>query len=134
MSITRTRKEIIQDLSIWLKISNPYQKKIRIQIFINLKNFSGKMKKRLKLNRPYPSTRKNKKMMVLVLNPKTKRINRIHFGQKGYKHNYSKRAWKNYMRRSSGITDGRGRKTKNNRLSANYWARRVLWSGRKWRR
>jgi len=87
-----------------------------------------------KINVPYPSTRRDKKKMVFVRNPKTKKVNVIHFGQKGYKHNYSKKAWERYMKRSSKITDGKGRLTKNNKLSANYWARKVLWNGSKWRR
>jgi hypothetical protein len=38
------------------------------------------------------------------------------------------------MKRSAGIRDKEGRLTKDNPGSANYWARKVLWSGRKgWR-
>jgi len=95
------------------------------------------MKKNIKiinLNKPYPSTRKDKKFMVLVMNPKTNRIKTIHFGQKGYKHNYSKQSWEKYMKRSAGIRDKKGRKTKDNPLSANFWARKVLWNGKKWRK
>ena len=33
----------------------------------------------------------------------------------------------NYLSRSGGITDKNGKLTKNNPLSANYWARRYLW-------
>lgn len=91
------------------------------------------MKKGLKLNTPYPSSRKDKKLMVFVRNPKTNRIKKIHFGQKGYRHNYSKKAWKKFMQRSAGIVDKRGRKTKDNPLSANYWTRKVLWNGKKWK-
>ena len=83
-----------------------------------------------KLNHPYPSTRKDKKMMVFVRNKRTGRIVKIHFGQKGYRHNYSKKARKNFLARSKGITDGNGRRTFKNKMKANYWARRVLW-GRK---
>lgn len=84
-------------------------------------------KRVIKLNHPYPSTRKDKKMMVFVVNPKTNRIKRIHFGQKGYQHNYSEKARKNYLARSSGIRDKYGHLTKNDPLRANYWARKVLW-------
>lgn len=86
-----------------------------------------------KLGIPYPSTRKDKKLMVYVRNPKTNRIIKIHFGQRGYKHNYSKKAWYSYMARSKGITNGKGRKTYKNKMSANYWARKYLWDGSKWR-
>lgn len=92
------------------------------------------MRQRIKLNRPYPSTRKDKKYMVFVYNPQTKRVKKIHFGQKGYSHNTSKKRWKSYMARSSKIKNKRGRFTKDDRLSANYWSRKVLWNGRKWRR
>lgn len=92
------------------------------------------MAKRYKLNTPYPSTRKDKKLMVFVKNPETGRINRIHFGQVGYRHNYSKKSWRNYRKRSAAITDKKGKPTKDNKMSANYWARKILWSGNKWRR
>ena len=79
------------------------------------------------LNKPMPSTRRDKKMMVFVRNPKTGRIKTIHFGQKGFRHNYSKEARKKYLARSAGIKDKKGNHTKNNKLSANYWARKILW-------
>lgn len=88
------------------------------------------LKRVIKLNHPYPSTRKDKKMMVFVENPRTNRLKTIHFGQVGYRHNYSKMSRMKYLARSGGIRDGNGRLTKNNPMSANYWARRVLW-GRK---
>lgn len=87
------------------------------------------------LNKPYPSTRKDKKMMVYVFNPKTQRINLIHFGDPYYRHNYSKTAWEKFMKRSAGIRDKKGRLTKDNPMSANYWARKILWKGKKsWRK
>jgi len=85
----------------------------------------------MRLNRPYPSTRKDKKLMVLVMNHKTKRVNTIHFGQKGYAHNYSKDARRRYLARSAGIRNKKGQLTKDNPLSANFWARRILWGRRK---
>jgi hypothetical protein len=84
----------------------------------------------IRLNHPYPSTRKDKKLMVYVKNRRTKRINIIHFGQRGYKHNYSRRARMRYLKRSAGIKNKNGRLTKDNRYSANYWARRILWKAR----
>lgn len=77
---------------------------------------------------PFPSTRKNKKMMVRVkMGGKTRTV---HFGQKGYsdftKHKDPKRR-ENYLKRSGGIRDGSGRLSRDNPLSANFWARRELW-------
>lgn len=66
-------------------------------------------------------------MMVFVRNPRTKRIKTIHFGQKGFLHNYSRKARKKYLARSAGIKDKGGRLTKDNPLSANYWSRVFLW-------
>lgn len=86
-----------------------------------------------KLNYPVKSTSKNKKMMVLA----TKTINGerraklIHFGALGYGHNYSKEAKENYLRRSSGIRNREGHLTKNDKWSANYWSRKILWPASK---
>ena len=77
------------------------------------------------LYKPFKSKAKNKKMSVYVKKNGKKTL--IHFGQKGYRHNYSKKARELYLRRSSGIRDKSGRKTANNKNSANYWARKVLW-------
>lgn len=82
-----------------------------------------------KPNQPQKSSNLDKKMMVLA----TKTIGGkrkgkiIHFGAKGYGHNYSKSAKKNYLRRSAGIRNKKGTLTKNDKWSANYWARRILW-------
>jgi hypothetical protein len=83
------------------------------------------------LNKPMRSTRPDKKMMVYVKDPETGKIKLIHFGAKGYQHNYSEKAWRSYMARSAGIRDKSGELTKNDRLSANYWSRKILWPGRK---
>jgi hypothetical protein len=48
----------------------------------------------------------------------------IRFGAQGYGHNYSEDARKSYMARSRGI------KGANDKLSANYWARKFLWAGK----
>lgn len=79
------------------------------------------------LNKPMPSTRRDKKMMVFVNNPKTGRVKTIHFGQRGFRSNSSPKSRKKFLARSAAIKDKRGRLTKDNRLSANYWARRILW-------
>lgn len=76
-------------------------------------------------NQPIDSDRPEKKKMVLA--KKGDQIKLIHFGQKGYKHNYSEAAKKNYLSRSAGIRGKDGSLTANDKLSANYWARRELW-------
>ena len=85
------------------------------------------------LNKPKKSTAKGKKMMVLA--SKTidgeRRVKLIHFGAKGYGHNYSKEAKKNYLTRSAGIRNKQGKLTKDDPWSANYWARKILWPARK---
>ena len=52
------------------------------------------------------------------------------FGQKGYsdftKHKNRKRR-ADYLNRSGGIRNKSGELTKNDKFSANYWARRILW-------
>jgi len=82
-----------------------------------------------KLNTPVKSTAKNKKMMVLAskkINGET-RVKLIHFGALGYGHNFSKKAKQNYLKRSSGIRNKSGQLTKNDKWSANHWARKILW-------
>lgn len=80
-------------------------------------------------NEPVKSTSKRKKMMVFA----TKLVNGkrrgkiVHFGAKGYGHNYSKEAKENYLKRSAGIRDKSGKLTKDDPWSANYWARKILW-------
>ena len=51
-----------------------------------------------------------------------------------YRHNYSKKAYDKYMARSAAIRNKSGKLTKDNPLSANYWARKILWDGRKWKK
>lgn len=76
------------------------------------------------LYKPFKSSAKNKKKSVCV--KKDGKIKLIHFGDSRYRHNYSAKARKSYLARSAGITDKSGKLTKNNRNTANYWARR-LW-------
>lgn len=75
-------------------------------------------------NQPVASDRAEKKKMVLAKDGNQVKL--IHFGQKGYRHNYSNEAKQNYLKRSAGIV-GKNGLTKNDKLSANYWARRELW-------
>ena len=85
------------------------------------------------LNKPIKSTAKGKKMMVLV--SKTvdgeRRVKLIHFGALGYGHNYSRKAKRSYLARSAQIRNKAGQLTKNDRWSANYWARKILWPSNK---
>ena len=76
-------------------------------------------------NKPIPSDKEGKKMMVLAKKGDDVRL--LHFGAKGYKHNYSPEAKQNYLSRSAGIRNGSGELTKDDPFSPNYWARRVLW-------
>ena len=82
------------------------------------------------LYKPYKSDKKGKKGMVYVKKDGGKRL--IHFGDSTMsdfrKHKDPARR-KNYLERSGGIRDKSGRLTANNKNSANYWARRVLWKG-----
>lgn len=76
-------------------------------------------------NKPVPSDRPGKKKMVLAKDGD--KVKLLHFGDEKYKHNYSVDAKKSYLARASGIKDKSGNLTKNNKLSANYWAIRTLW-------
>lgn len=78
---------------------------------------------------PTKSTRKNKKLMVMATKTiQGKKYGRIiHFGQRGYGHNYSQKAKMSYLKRSEGIRNKQGQLTKNDKWSANYWSRKILW-------
>lgn len=76
-------------------------------------------------NKPVASDKKEKKMMVLA--KKGDEIKLVHFGQKGYQHNYNPEAKQNYLTRSAGIRNKSGQLTKDDPFSPNYWARKVLW-------
>lgn len=85
------------------------------------------------LNTPVKSTAKGKKMMVLATKivDGERRAKLIHFGALGYGHNYSPEAKKNYLSRSAGIRNKEGKLTKDDKWSANYWARKFLWPSNK---
>jgi hypothetical protein len=69
-----------------------------------------------------------KKMRVLA--KKGDKVKIVNFGQKGYEdftqHNDLKRR-ENYLKRSAGIRNKEGKLTKDDKFSANYWARKELW-------
>lgn len=71
-------------------------------------------------NKPRPSTSPGKKRMVKACANGQEKI--IHFGAKGYGHNYSPEARKSFRARHNceGAT---------NKLSARYWACKNLWAG-----
>jgi hypothetical protein len=73
-------------------------------------------------NKPRKSTRPGKKKMVLA--KKGDKVKLVHFGDatmKDYTQHGSAKRRKSYLARSSGI------KGKNDKFSANYWSRKVLW-------
>ena len=82
----------------------------------------------LGFNKPRRSDRRNKKIMVLARSGR--RVQLIHAGQRGYRHNYSPAAKSNYLRRSAGIRNRSGKLTAGDRFSANHWARKILWNRR----
>ena len=71
-------------------------------------------------NRPIASNREGKKKMVLA--KKGDKVKLIHFGAKGYRHNYSAAARKSFRARHKCDTA-------TDILSARYWACRTLWGG-----
>lgn len=93
------------------------------------------MIKKPKLNTPMKSDNPRYKKKVYIRNPENGKIKKIYFGDPRYRNNYSEKAWRKYRARAEAIRDKKGRLTKDNRLSKNYWAIRVLWHGRKgWRK
>ena len=77
-------------------------------------------KKDMPCNKPRRSTSKGKKMMVKACSGGQEKI--VHFGAKGYGHNYSAAARKSFKARHkcSSAT---------NKMSARYWACKKLWAG-----
>jgi len=78
-----------------------------------------------------PSPVKIKKMRAWFVH-NGKRVH-VDFGHKDYEdftqHHDPKRK-SNYLMRSAGIRDKSGQLTKDNPLSPNYWARRILWDSK----
>jgi hypothetical protein len=79
-------------------------------------------------NKPKRNTSTSQHKQV-VLAKKGDEVKVVRFGHKDYGHNYSTEARKNYLDRSAGIKDGSGNLTKDDKFSANYWARKKLWAG-----
>jgi len=77
---------------------------------------------------PRISTKTGKKGMVYVMSNGNKRL--IHFGDSNmedFRQHKDKDRRKNYLARSGGIKNKDGSLTKNNKNSANYWSRKILW-------
>lgn len=72
-------------------------------------------------NKPRASTRPGKKKMVKACSGGTEKI--IHFGAKGYGHNYSAAARKSFKARHKCSTA-------KDKLTARYWACKNLWAGK----
>jgi hypothetical protein len=77
-------------------------------------------KTKMSCNKPMKSDRPGKKKMVKACLDGDEKL--IHYGAKGYGHNYSKVARKSFRARHSCDTA-------NDKLSARYWACKDLWSG-----
>lgn len=80
------------------------------------------------LYKPMKSTKKGKKMMVYVMKNGKKTL--IHFGDsnmKDFTQHKDEARRKSYLARSGGIRNKQGKLTKNDKNSANYWSRKVLW-------
>ena len=75
----------------------------------------------MKCNKPRPSTSPGKKMMVKACEGGAEKI--VHFGAKGYGHNYSSAARKSFRARHKCGE-------KKSKLSAQYWACKKLWAGK----
>lgn len=75
---------------------------------------------RLTCNRPVPSTRPDKKYMVRACVGGTARL--VHFGAKGYGHNYSAAARRSFRARHRCAAA-------HDKLTPRYWACSYLWTG-----
>lgn len=76
-------------------------------------------KSKMKCNKVKRSYRRGKKFMVKACSRGKEKL--IHFGAKGYGHNYSKKARKSYRARHKC-------KTAKNKLTARYWSCKHSWS------
>ena len=77
---------------------------------------------------PIKSTKKGKKMMVYIMKDGKKRL--IHFGDSNmqdFTQHKDEARRKSYLARSGGIRNKQGKLTKNDKNSANYWSRKILW-------
>jgi len=71
----------------------------------------------------------NKKMSVYVMKDGKKTL--IHFGDSNmqdFRQHKDEKRRKSYLARSGGIRNKQGKLTANDKNSANYWSRKVLWN------
>ena len=84
------------------------------------------------LYKPWKNTSSSKnKMWVYVKTDTKKGYKKIGFGLKGmqdFRQHKDPKRRASYLARSGGIKDKNGNLTKNNKNSANYWSRKVLWN------
>lgn len=78
-------------------------------------------KSKMKCNSPVSSNRAGKKMMVKACSGGEEKL--LHFGAKGYGHNYSVAARKSFRARHKCDTA-------NDKLTPRYWACKKLWAGK----
>ena len=78
-------------------------------------------KANMQCNRPVPSNRPGKKRMVKACSGGEEKL--LHFGAKGYGHNYSDAARKSFKARHSCDTA-------TDKLTPRYWACKNLWAGK----
>ena len=71
-------------------------------------------------NRPVPSNRPGKKYMVRACAHGREKL--VHFGAKGYGHNYSEAARRSFRARHRCVAS-------KDKLTARYWACHYLWAG-----
>lgn len=79
-------------------------------------------------NKPRQSWREGKQKAVLAR--KGDQFKLIHYGDPSMADNRSSEQRKRFIDRATGIRDGNGRLTKDDKFSANYWALRDLWDYR----
>ena len=78
-------------------------------------------------NSPKKDTKTKHKEVVLA--KKGDEVKLVRYGHEDYGHNYSAEARKSYLARSAKIKDKNGNLTKDDKFSANHWARKRLWAG-----
>lgn len=119
--------------SLWAKIkarfANVKHSAYKMGRLVRIYNKAGgdwktvtESKENMKCNKPVTSTSPGKKMMVKACEGGQEKI--VHFGAKGYGHNYSDAARKSFRARHKCGE-------KKSKLSAQYWACKKLWAGPK---
>jgi len=81
------------------------------------------------LYKPVKSSKTGKKGMVYVMRNGKKSL--IHFGDSNmedFRQHKDEKRRKSYLARSGGIRNKEGKLTANDKNSANYWSRKVLWN------